>query len=161
MSVSLSPAEWAELARQRSVVGDDGCWHWLGSIINGVPVIQVKRKRYRIARLVAGLPRSRFVELTCGSADCVNPAHIRSVTRSYYVRRDSPHRRPLTFVQRRLVRKRSGLCKLDEAKAAEIRRQWSAGVSLRAIAQPLGVHYETVRSVVLGRSWREPSPWAI
>jgi hypothetical protein len=161
MSADLSPAEWVELARQRSAVGPDGCWHWLGSIVHGVPVIQVDRKRYRITRMVTGMKPGRYVELTCANPDCVNPAHIRAVTRAHYVRRDCPQRKPLTFLQRRAARKRSGLCKLDETKAADIRRQWAEGLSLRKIAEPLGVNVQTVHNVVHGRSWRAASPWAI
>lgn len=161
MTAPMSPSEWAELARQRSYVSDSGCWHWLGVTVRGVPVFQMARKRYRVTRMAAGLKPGRYVEMTCCNIDCVNPAHIRAVTRSYYVRRDCANRRKLTFVQMRQARKRSGLCKLDEVKAAEIRRQWAEGISLRKIARPLGVSAQTVHNVILGRAWRVASPWAI
>jgi DNA-directed RNA polymerase specialized sigma24 family protein len=135
------------------------CWHWLGTLTRGAPSIQIKRKRYRVARLVKLIKPGRYVSMKCGQADCVNPAHIRTVSRSEYVKAAIANRKPLTFVERR--RNRAASAKLNEQKAREIRELRTNGLSLRQLGRRFGVNYQTVQNVVTNRTWREASPWAI
>lgn len=146
--------------KARSFVDPDtGCWHWLGSMIRGTPLIQIDGKRYRVARLSKLIKPGRYPYMKCGHKDCVNPAHIQTRSRSEYVKEAAKTRRIVTSVQRRRHKEASAKLNLEVAK--EIRNIHAEGLSLRKIGQRYGVNYETVRNVVTHRTWREASPWNV
>ena len=144
--------------KARCYVDSEGCWHWLGTIVRGIPLIQIQRKRYRVRRLVRRVFVNRFVYMTCGVSDCVNPAHIETRTRSEYVKATAKDRKN-SYVTKRNAK--SSTAKLDKEKAQQIRQQKADGASLRQLAKTYGVNHETIRNVVRNRTWREASPWAI
>lgn len=89
-----------ERIRLRCVCNDgpDGCWHWSGSRNrNGIPTLS--RIIDGVRRCISGrrwvyqmdtgrqLHRSDMLITTCEMADCLNPAHLKRVTRSTIQRR--------------------------------------------------------------------------
>jgi DNA invertase Pin-like site-specific DNA recombinase len=109
--------------------------------------------------MVKQVKPNRYVYMKCGSVDCINPAHIRTRSRSEYMKEAARTRKEPSYVTKRNARLPTA--KLDSDKAKEIREKRQEGLTLREIGAMYGVNYETVRNVVTNRSWREASPWAI
>lgn len=69
--------------------GDRECWQWRGSLTNGkFPKLNIKGKQYYARRLAWMIhngkevpPDRRDVTDTCGNHQCVNPRHLKAVTR--------------------------------------------------------------------------------
>jgi len=149
----------------------DGCWEWTSrrqphpGYDYGVFTIANKQKRaHRVSwELTYGqVPAGLHVLHKCDNASCVRPDHLflgtskdnmqdasrkgRTATGDAHVSRKYPER---------LARgERSGNAKLTTAIVVDIRRALRAGKSVNTLACLFGVHYETIRDIKCGRTWK-------
>lgn len=136
------------------VEGD--CWIWTASKTgDGYPVMVIKKHKKRIHRLITCCPEGMFVTTTCGQRDCVNPKHLKVVTKSAYMkgRKQSADRVARMIVGRRSTRKLS----VELARQIRARR----GERSEVVAKDFGVSRSVISYIWNGHWWREPSPWAI
>lgn len=129
------------------------CWEWQGAKnARGYGVIRCEGRTvlaHRFAWMIANGAASACVLHRCDNPSCCNPAHLFLGTRADNVRdMDSKGRRKTPLGSRR------GTAKLTEAQALAIREQAAQGVPRKLLAERFGVHYSTVRSVVLCVYWR-------
>lgn len=158
----MSRAQLLQHTQQNCVIDGD-CWLWKGAHSNdGYPLIFRKKRGTSLRRKVfewAGrsIPQGAFIALTCTHANCLNPAHMKCVTKNA-LRKGKPA--SAVHVARTTLGKRnSRFAKLTMDKAREIRRRAGEGEKYPVIAHDYGVSASLVSQVALGRVWREPSPW--
>lgn len=133
----------------------DDCWHWLGAVEHGYPTAKIDGKNTRLRTYLFGnAGKGKYVGTTCGNRDCLNPHHIRALNR-VRLKPDAVAKAKMTQAARARAKK------LDYEKAAEIRRLGAEGVTQKEIAEKMGISTAMANKVLLGRSWREASPWAI
>lgn len=138
------------------------CWLWQGYVANNTPqvnaIVDGKKKMVSVRRLLRELvtgqaqPEGSFGH-TCGNPLCVNPdhaiwrgkeAHMRAMARKRTVG-------PVTASKLRKYRVESGLAKLDESKAQEIRQSPESGPVL---AERYGVSRSWINKIRRGEAWR-------
>lgn len=141
-----------------SVAGPEECWDWIGAktsngyarmIIEGKSVMG-SRVSYMIAHDLDEFPEGLHALHHCDRPICVNPSHIFTGTD-----RDN------LYDSMEKGRARSGgrkgedqhLHKLTEDDVREIRRATSAGIQQKVLAERYGVHRDTIRNVMIGRTW--------
>lgn len=160
--------------RARCNVDDrTGCWHWTGSCKAKyhTPLFHKSGQRTKLQgrrvvwEMVNGpVPEGRYlgVRRWC-EPDCLNPEHLRILTRSQYMRKAPSVRKKSAVTVARMTiasRKRADL-KLDLEKAREIRTRIGLGERPAHVAKAMGVSRSTVNLVKFNRLWREPTPWGI
>ncbi len=60
------------------------CWIWTGcKTTGGYPVIRNQNKTLSVRRFLKPTKPELFLKVSCSSPLCVNPKHLRPVTRSY------------------------------------------------------------------------------
>lgn len=143
-------------------VAENGCWHWMGARMRGIPVVQINYKRHRVARMTLlaqgkAIPKNQFVFLTCGDINCVSPEHVELRTRSAYVTEAKKRMSPQPYSKKRDAR--AATARLNYDKARQIRELRKEGLSLWKIAMRFEVSPSAVHNIVRNRSWREASPW--
>ena len=83
--LKLPPVEQRLLARVDKAVG--GCWIWTGTVTDfGYGSISVKNKMLKVHRVsyelfVGPIPAGAEIDHLCHNPGCVNPEHLRPVTR--------------------------------------------------------------------------------
>jgi hypothetical protein len=170
MSDRLYGLELVEWARQKCDTAD-GCWIWQGGHnARGYPLgymrgaaFTLRRRVYEATHPAEPLAAGYYVSLRCGQIGCLNPKHMRRVTRSQYMqaavggkRRSADVVAHVTAAQRR---RRTIKMTLDSAR--ELRRRVEAGASLGDVAPIYGISRANASLIVRNEIWREPSPWAI
>lgn len=159
---SMSRAQLLERARAGCVIDGD-CWLWKGAHSDdNYPLIFLKKRGTSLRRKVfewAGrsIPQGVFIALTCTHANCLNPAHMKPVTKNASRKGQAASAGHVARVT--LGKRNSPFAKLSMDKAREIRRRAGEGEKHPSIAQDYGVSASLVSQVALGRVWREPSPW--
>lgn len=134
-----------------------GCYIWLGSTARGYGKIRYKAKIMLIHRVVwllnkGTIPEGLFVLHRCDTPPCVRVDHLFLGTP-----RDN------TQDCMRKGRLRSGLppieqnsiAKLTRVQVQDIRQMYRQGcLTINEIAPIFGVHKETIRKIVRGRTWK-------
>lgn len=155
-----------EVARGRcQEIGE--CWLWLGSVnSSGVPLAAIEGKqavnvRRYVYAVLLGKPlvgKRNIVSPRCGNARCISPECLFANTRSAMTARTytaGKRSGALELHRRQLGQINAGQCKLDHARAAEIRG--ARGTEDReALALRYGVSPKTIDSIWQGRCWRMP-----
>lgn len=60
----------------------DNCWVWGGAYTTGgYPVIRHLNKTISVRRYLKPVHKEKFLEYTCPNALCVNPKHLRVISR--------------------------------------------------------------------------------
>lgn len=157
---------WARV--NRSEFGPAACWPWTGA--RG-PVGYGKfcvseggtRRRHIRAHQFAFVTSGRSIRagqvirhFICGNGSCCNPAHLAPGTQA-------ENRLDTIAMDRHIFGERSVRAKLTEAQVAEIRRRWSTGEQVRAMAADFSVSYGHIHRICTGKVWRHsvatpPSP---
>jgi hypothetical protein len=165
-----------EYIRERCRISDDGCWIWsLTSSRNGQPMVGGKvvgnprRVGYahRIAWIASGrkLPPYRVLVSTCGHPACANPEHRAAMTRREWEKtpeRIATHQRGAIASARITPKRRAGgniRLSLDIARA--IRARYAELQNHTHVAREFGLRTSDVHRIVVGRYWREPSPFPV
>jgi hypothetical protein len=136
-----------------SNVGGEGCWLWTGATrYYGYGVMHYRgkpRSAHRIAwELTHGkvLNRRSVIMHTCDQPACCRPDHlVRGNQRT--------NQADMARKGRSAHGERNARAVLTEAIVREARRRKAAGESTRAIAEALGVGFNTLRVAISGRSW--------
>lgn len=117
-----------------------GCWEWLGPRHLGYGMTNLDNRSisahvYMYQKFVGEIPPGMQIDHLCRNRGRCNPSHLEAVT-------------PAQNVQR-------GNCaKLNPDKIREIRKLAANGVRVPEISRSLGIHRETIRAVVSGRTWK-------
>jgi hypothetical protein len=118
-----------------------GCWNWVSTLsTEGYGRVLLDGRFYQAHVITyqtkyGPVPEGKELDHLCRNRKCCNPDHVEPVTRTENVRRGA--RTKLTVES---VRKIKQLC--------------AEGNGIRQTAKEFGVAYSTVRSLLLGRSWK-------
>lgn len=141
-------------------VGD--CWEWTGPTDGCAPVLRYNgsRKLHPVRRAVMALKDKPIggllVICTCRNPLCVNPDHLKAVTRAYLQKLTaaetqygkSPARSAALAAARR---KQPGLV-LSEDRVAEMR---ASGMTSRAAAKEFGCSQSAAWQAITGKTWKD------
>lgn len=143
---------------------NSGCWIWLRSRdLKGyghICVLGGVERAHRVAYIAAGgmIRRGRQVLHRCDNPPCVNPAHLFTGTNDDNVRdrcakgRSSRSASPGSFGRG----EQHVQHKLSWADVHEIRRRYvDGGCTMRSLGAEYNVNHNTIRALLIGRSWKE------
>lgn len=151
--------------------GPLACWPWQAFIDDSGGAKVWWQGRTHMAREVAWLlsgntvPEGHTVTQACERRDCVNPAHLETVTtETDRARRAAIARAAKGADGSRTARRgtagarreRSAGAKLTEQVVAECRRRYMAGEAQGALAAEFGVTGGAMSSAIRGRTWTGP-----
>lgn len=138
------------------------CLEWMGSLDSSkTPIhkVEVSKGVYRnrsVRRTLLGIENYRYFAIqTCGNPLCIEPAHLKSVTRTILQRRTAKETR---YGQNEIRRQKLSKARrergtaLDMEKAREMR---ASGMSTRQAAKHYGIAQSTAHDVISGKTWRE------
>jgi len=157
-----------ETLRQRTVEEGE-CWLWQGYVANKTPQVvsypDGKKRMVSARRLLLELAKGKpqpdgHYGNTCGNHLCVNPDHTVWKSEAVHMRFMSKKRQysNVTANKLRKFRVETGLAKLSESKAQEIRLSGESGPVL---AQRYGVSRSWINKIKRGAAWRVlSSPFA-
>lgn len=143
-------------------IDDAGCWVWTGSAQKGVmPIINIGGNVMGVRRAVFiafnGEPTpGKEVVRTCETTLCVNPEHLKEITKA-------ARRRILAGIRNSrpsasaIARNRELHGKLDMEKVRHIR---STDERADDLAQRFGVSRTTINNVRSGKAWPESNPFS-
>lgn len=89
-----------EALMRRVTVSDRGCWERSGANVKGYPVVKIRGRQYRAARLayellVGPIPKGLTIDhVVCRNITCINPDHMEPVTNAENARRMQEANRP-------------------------------------------------------------------
>lgn len=140
---------WSQMDKSN---GPDSCWTWTGLTNDYGYGIFLKQRAHRVAfELTHGpIPDGFFVLHSCDNPPCCNPAHLRAGTQKENLQEMAAKGRgggPKG--------ERSGRAKLTWDLVRAIRAEYDGTVSASALGRQYGVSYETMRVMLLGRTWIE------
>ena len=142
------------------------CLEWTGPMSKGIPVYRVTGFRELIAvrKLVllelGPIEPGKLASKTCGNPLCVDPAHVRPMTRGQVQRvtasKNGYHKSPARSAK--IAAKAKARRILTEEQAAMVRTDPRP---LRAVAKELGVNFSVVQQIRAGKTYRFASgnPW--
>lgn len=166
------------MERIKARVQEEGdCWNWTGTYGNKVPVIGFTREevphhrprknnRYvyvAVRRALFALLRTpganrqasgRLMVASCGNPSCVNPDHIRAMTRADMARLMGQRVNLESRSHKIALARRANSAKLTAEQAAFIRASACPAVE---IAQQFGVGASLVHRIRRGEAWRDYS----
>lgn len=122
---------------------------WVGYDAQGRVVME---SAHRVAWMLkhGDWPGDLHVRHTCDNPPCQNPAHL-IVGNHQDNMRDMADRGRAAHI----IGERHGLAKLTEEAVRDIVTMRDQGHTLKSIANSYGVHFETVRSILVGQTWSE------
>lgn len=144
----------------------DRCLEWTGSLSKGIPVARVPgwRDLMAVRRMVlleqGPIEPGKLASTTCGNRLCINPAHVRPMTRKMVQRKTAQvnpyHKNPVRSAK--IAAKAKARRVLDDATAEAIRLDPRP---LRVIAKELGVSFSVPQMIRSGKTYREAAgnPW--
>lgn len=175
-------SQWLDLIRERlfrrsEIEGE--CWIWQGCLNNrgrdsggGVPCMQLpnrggSRPARRVAALVAGktFRDNQVVVSTCDEPRCVNPDHMRVVSRSEAARlaiKRGTFKKGLPPSARRLAAARSKphvIASMQLARA--IRARYAEVGDALAVSKEFGIKHDHAHKIIRNKLWVEASPFAV
>lgn len=156
MGKTLEQRFWEKVDKTPGHGPNGDCWLWTGAIdSNGYGAVRhsTKRNTHRVAyELVHGeIDRNMDIMHSCDVRLCCNDAHLKAGTRLENVRdAQSKERTPRG--------ESHGTAKLSEPIVRLIRELAKNGYSRKRIAVLSGLHRETVREIVNGRTWSHVKP---
>lgn len=132
--------------------GPDSCWEWTGLRHDYGYGMFLGRRAHRFAwELTNGpIPDGLFILHSCDNPPCCNPAHLSSGTQEENLRQMAARGRG-----GQSKGERSGRAKLTWESVRAIRAAYDGSVTTSALARQYGVSHETMRVMLLGRTWIE------
>jgi hypothetical protein len=143
-----------------------GCWLWTGARDRGGygtfkvggQTLRTHRVAYQIVH--SGAPRGPVLHL-CGNRLCCKPAHLKVGTLKENVAHMAAHgtlavgaRNGARVHPERLARGQdAGSAKLTEKQVETVRKLWTRGASVTALAEKYRVHKSTISRAVRGVQW--------
>lgn len=138
--------------------GEDGCWHWTGSVTRRYGNIRIASKAFagkqterahRVAWMLerGPIPEGGHVLHRCDNPICVNPAHL-------FIGDDSSNVADKVAKGRHPSGERAPGAKLTERDVRLILGALSLGESARSIADRFGVKPGAVYAIRAGRTWK-------
>lgn len=140
----------------------DGCWNWTGCLTSdGYGVFRAGGATWSAHRYSLAMASNRWAEPPsvfachhCDNPACVRPDHLFWGDNSE--NQKDCHRKGRSNLQRlRQDGEHNSHAKLTAENVATIRERVAAGHPRREIAKCFGVSYETVRSIELGKTWKQ------
>lgn len=145
----------SEDARRRfwkKVRKTDGCWIWTGEIRHdGYGKFQINYGRYgahRVSWVIAGnvLSENLLILHSCHNPACVNPSHLKLGT-------NEENMKERNSLNRQARGEKMGNAKLTAKKVLTIRKLVADGRTALSIGKEFGVHAETIKAIIKGKSW--------
>ena len=133
----------------------DQCWPWLATTCQGYGHFKVGSKIKKAHRLAyeevhGPIPDNMIVMHTCDNRRCVNVSHLMLGTLG-----DNNRDRDRKGRQVAMRGEAHGMSKLRQEQAAEIAAlRNETNRSIRKLADKFGVSANTVRDVMMGRTWK-------
>lgn len=150
--LSLEQKLWSRVTKG----APDDCWIWTGATNNkgygllgkdAGATFTAHRASYTLAH--GPISPGMFVLHRCDNPPCVNPAHL-------FLGTPLDNMQDMMRKGRGTPGERSGMAKLTNDQAREIRRRYAAGgISHAALSREYGVRKPRITHILLGRSYRE------
>lgn len=143
--IKLEPCRYPEM---------DDCWIWQGSTCRDqYGQIRLIKRNWRTHRLMhfitfGTMPDDMLCCHKCDTPRCVNPAHL-------FLGTDADNNADRKAKNRTKSPKgeKSGMSKLSQSQAMEIREARARGVRLIDLAPKFGVSLSTISCIARGRTW--------
>ena len=155
----------------------NGCWLWTGAPVGEYPRFRVGGANYHANRIAWELsrndkiPAGMVVRHACDDPRCINPDHLvlgtqldNALDRSSRgrscagARRSAAWQKAVESYGDHWLRGEHHLsAKLTEAQVREVRRLRESGLSLSEIGRRFSVSHQSIRAIVVGKSWRHVS----
>ena len=141
---------WRRVARSQNT---DECWNWTGPVgSNGHGLLYFQGSMHAAHRLAytfgnGPIPAGLMVRHSCDNPSCCNPRHLLVGTTQ-----DNTADRQAR--QRQARGERTAGAKLKEADIPRIRERSRSGESYASISRDLGVSWNAIREVAIGRTWK-------
>lgn len=146
-------------------VRNDFCLEWTGPLNKGTPVSRVPGCRELIAvrRLVllelGPIREGMLASTTCGNPLCVNPHHVKAMTRTQVQKKTAAkngyHKNPVRAAKIAMKAKARRILTDEQAHMVRIDPR-----PLRTVAEELGVNFSVVQMIRAGRTYKNGNPFA-
>lgn len=145
LSVNMTKPNSIHSFYEKTEVGNNGCWEWIGGFFNdGYPIFNIDNKIFRGHRwsydnFVGKIPPGQQINHKCDNRICVNPNHL-------YVGTNQDNRDDMY----KNMDKRIGNSKLTIRQALKI---FKDNRTYKEIAEEYGISLQTVSAIKTGASW--------
>jgi len=132
-----------------------GCWEWqAGKTSAGYGEFMFRRKMYYAHRAAwqvtrGSIPKGQCVRHRCDNPACCRPDHLELGFQADNVQDMIERGR-----DRKALGEENGRSKLNADKVRRVRVLRCRGFSYSEIGRDVGVHKDTVRAVLKGRTWK-------
>ncbi len=139
------------------------CWIWTGGIGSpGYGIFYIDGKNYAAHvisyRIYKGnIPKDKIICHTCDNRACVNPEHLWLGTYKENMQDCIAKGRFKPIAKRRMFGETNPQCILKESDIETIKRLRDNGLALQKIADKYGVCRETIRKIIIGKTWNNHS----
>lgn len=125
-------------SRTHEVDKTTGCWNWNYSLDTDGYGRMAKKRAFKVyyERFKGEIPKGKIIDHVCFNRKCVNPDHLRAITKSENSR----------------IKKDN---KLDWNKVDEIKKLSSQGLKQYQIANRFDIHQCHVSRVLTGLRWNQ------
>lgn len=159
----LARKEWALRWLRARTEHEGECWLWQPAVAgNGLPSASIQGsnsvnvRRWVFGCCCSSLVSGQEVVPTCGNRLCLNPEHLKQVTRTQRFAqakgRGAFTRKPQHIAAITAARRASA--KYTPEQIEHVRRLASEDLSVAEIARRAGVGYDTAWTVCRGRAWK-------